>query len=311
MTTNLNATLEFALRTHLVAGPTPTLPSTRCVRVSTLQKLLLEIMKPTGLRLSGATAIRQLRDAGIAQPHWARRPNQSEPTIEFMLLGLHDLGDPDAAELLQAWLPRGVLAYGTAIALHNLSTQRLPHAHLVDPGQFEMPTDVARLPASNPAADTPNSASRHHDPLGTLAFTLQGVRHYVSKRTLPIAATQRIHLHALATGRVTTVAQTLVDCLRKPLPCGGPSVIYEAWETGWPLCADGAIAACIDAWGALDIDLCRVGALIERLDLAFDGLMQTRIENARERRKDGPFDALFAGLHYGSFDERWRLQVAE
>lgn len=300
--TGANADVESALHAVVAGGPTETLPSVRCMRTKSLEGALREALNAQQPgRHSGRRALKRLVEHRLARPVFVQRPKEDRPSSEFYEVGLHDLGPIGAFELLMAWNPAGVLAYASAITLHELSTQRLPIAHLVVLKEPRPPTAV-------PPPASAGRSTRSHDPHGQLAFVRDGIRHYESTRSLPIARTQEIQLHELARGRVTSIAQTLLDCLRKPLPCGGVSVIFEAWETGWPRCSEKALVAVLDAWRWPDVDLRRIGWLATALQLDLPPQLAEHCERAR-KVPDAWEAPLFAGLTFERRDEDWKLLV--
>jgi predicted transcriptional regulator of viral defense system len=47
-----------------------------------------------------------------------------------------------------------------------------------------------------------------------------------------LVQTQWRFVHELSRIRVTSLEQTLLDTLHRPLNCGGAAVVFEAWDTG-------------------------------------------------------------------------------
>jgi hypothetical protein len=138
-------------------------------------------------------------------------------------------------ELLMAGKPSGVVCYFSAVALHALTTQLIEHHHVAElrpegpgPASARPEEDVAERPERPPA-----SGSRRPRGLGKLLFRFQGVPFYSTRRSARLVPGVQTRGHGpRAQIRITTVEQTLLDTLYKPFHCGGPEVVFEAWQEG-------------------------------------------------------------------------------
>lgn len=316
--------VALALLNHLAEGPTDDLRSVRCFRTSQFRSLLLQLnegrQRPSGVALEAS-----LRQLGYVRPLRVDVGRAHRPKDAFMMAGLHNLGPPSAEELLQVWSPSGVLAYFTAISIHQLSTQIPPYCVLVE---TRSPTPTVRPEAPQKMLDH-NGDQRHRDEdrpargeddrarhqrqhaIGQLAFTYEGMPHYISERQLPLRHSQDVVLHPLTTGTVTTVAQTLADTLRHPIACGGPAVIVEAWENGFDIADLGELDDCLGAWGDDELDARRLGWLCESLNLELPPALAARVDAACANLAQARIAPLFQGLNVGAVDDRWRLRVAQ
>jgi hypothetical protein len=131
--------------------------------------------------------------------------------------------------------PAGVVSYFSAVAFHALTTQLVGHHH------------VAELQRQGPGPKSPRSAdelverpepsatvgSRQPRGLGKLLFRSRGVPFYSSRRSARLVPGVQMRDHGpRAQVRITTLEQTLLDTLYKPFYCGGPEVVFEAWQEG-------------------------------------------------------------------------------
>jgi hypothetical protein len=132
--------------------------------------------------------------------------------------------------------PSGVVCYFSAVAFHALTTQLVEHHHVAElqpqgsrPESRRRPEeDVAERPEKPPA-----SGSRKRRGLGKLLFHFQGIPFYSTRRSARLVPGVQTRGHGpRAQVRITTLEQTLLDTLYKPFHCGGPEVVFEAWQEG-------------------------------------------------------------------------------
>jgi hypothetical protein len=130
-------------------------------------------------------------------------------------------------ELLQAYRSDGAICYFTAIAFHSLSTQPPVHHHIA------IPTESYVRSATTVPTTTKRLSAASRNPLGTLLFNYDGMPFYKTsreKRLLP--GVQSRYIGPTTVIRITNLEQTLIDTLHRPLHCGGPAVVFEAWGQG-------------------------------------------------------------------------------
>ncbi len=71
------------------------------------------------------------------------------------------------------------------------------------------------------------------NPLGTALFGYGGLPYYkTSRETRLLRGSQLRYIAPTAIIRITDLEQTLLDTLQRPLHCGGPAVVFEAWDQG-------------------------------------------------------------------------------
>jgi len=173
-----------------------------------------------------------LKEIGLLTPIAIDQyPDSSKRSTRFYRLDVSRKAQsqPSPLELLQAYNEAGVICYFTAIAFHSLSTQPPVHHHLGIPIE-PRPKAAQVLPRK---VSVSRSESRKADPLGTWLFTYKGLRYYQTsreKRLIPGIQTRITGPTSLI--RITVLEQTLLDTLHRPLSCGGPAVVMEAWEQG-------------------------------------------------------------------------------
>jgi hypothetical protein len=216
--------------------PTETLPSTRCIARPVLADLIREIQAtidlPKSRTASAASIITQLQHARVirAVPLEDRAATVGRDRLFAVGLGV----DPDGLhpfELLQAHAPDGVICYMSAVDAHALTSQPVTQHHIARPETAPTrtaPVDDSALTAAG-RFSTPGGTRPH--PAGRPAFLFQGVPYFVSKRDPRyLQSFQRRALNQSSQYRVTSLEQTLLDTLHRPMRCGGPAVVFEAWE---------------------------------------------------------------------------------
>jgi hypothetical protein len=214
--------------------------------------------------------------------------------------------DLDPAELLQSHAPDGVLCYFTALALHELTTQPTAHQHVAR-------RRLARTKASDLLRDDRRAPATglRPAPLGQWQFTVHGTPYYLTFRDPHnLVGTEQRLLSDKARVTVTTLEQTLLDTLHRPMSCGGPPVVFEAWETAPQLGLDVTrMAALLTTIG--DARLARrTGWMLQQIDLPVPPVLDDTIRILRAQVPDtsAPVPAL-AGMPYRVLDATWHLLV--
>jgi predicted transcriptional regulator of viral defense system len=116
-------------------------------------------------------------------------------------------------------------------------------------------------------------------------------------------------VHELSRIRVTTVEQTLVDTLHRPMSCGGAAVVFEAWDTGADRLDHNSLATLLARVDDPRLTR-RVGYMLShRLGTLEPHLLS--VLTAAQRRSPVLTDAvsLLNGVPYTTHDARWNLLV--
>jgi hypothetical protein len=313
--------LDRTFLTGLVAGvaarleqPTDVLPSVRCVARPALVEILLavrdELAVPGHKELTATTLLEVLEDAGIAHAVALKDRAKNVRVDRLYAIGFGGAStDLDPLELLQAHEPKGVVCYFTALALLGLTTQLPAHHH------------IARLVS---AVDTPDAAAatRAPDPtvndgvvhaaappsLGSRAFSYQGTSYYTTRREKHrVVGVQTRQINEKSRYRVTTLEQTLADTLHRPQSCGGPAVVFEAWNAAGDQLDGARLVALVRAIGD--------DRLVRRVGYMLSQFAPARVEAARDLMQDrmstegGEPIPLLVGIPHTSVDEQWGVGV--
>jgi hypothetical protein len=218
-----------------LAAPTSEWPTVRCWTKPALDRIFKQVrdeLAAEGMEsgLSHTSLLEWLCRLRLASPLCA----ESE-SLYLLEIGANAEAEVDPYELLMAGKPSGVVCYFSAVAFHALTTQLVEHHHVAElrpPGPAaesgRPEEDVAERPERSPA-----SGSRRPRGLGKLLFRFQGVPFYSTRRSARLVPGVQTRDHGpRARVRITTLEQTLLDTLYKPFHCGGPEVVFEAWQEG-------------------------------------------------------------------------------
>lgn len=238
--------------------PTDEHPNTRWLSEPALRRLLVAVRDSAGApqAFSGKVLLDSLVACGLARPLPVASvpPGKKAFTAYCLELG----GNPSITpqELLVTTQPnfrKTALCYFTAIQYHDLTTQVAPHHHIAV---------LKDYPARSAAVPEPSDRIPSQ---GTLLFEFEGTRCYETMRDrtlVPGVQTVRTAEHSLA--RITTFEQTLLDTLHRPWACGGPAVVFEAWERGAPRIDEARLAQYMSTIPATALAR-RIGYLLEQL----------------------------------------------
>lgn len=291
-----------------IGEPSGARPTVRCWSESALSQELVAVRKELEERrisvpLSGAGLLAWLQELKLARAVPVESP-ESERPVRFFVLGLERFaGEPqvDPIELLQAYAPQGVVCYFTALAFHALTTQPPSHHHVA--------VLAARSKEREAAPPRPATARlmRTYNPLGKLAFRHQGVPYFLTRRESQLVpGVQQRYLNSRALVRITSREQTLLDTLHRPLNCGGPEVVFEAWRTGVEDMDASRLAELIVLADHPHLRR-RVAAMLDLMDYPSGDDLRAVLE--RGRVPSEPPIPLLAGMEYSRLDPRWCVLV--
>ena len=285
-------------------APSDVIPNIRWMSRQSLIHLLVEIRSSLGVSktLSGVEMLNTLVDCNLAQKLQIDSvPAGKSPFFIYCL----DLGDVPAVtpmELLMATqsdFKKAAICYFTALQYHELTTQVAPYHHIAVLKNHP-PRHVVSSQAGNPPS------------LGTQLFTFEGTPYYATMRDrLLIPGVQTVRIASHFQMRVTTLEQTLLDTLHRPWSCGGPSVVYEAWERGTPIIDDARLAQYLSELPNPDL-MRRVGYLLEQNEHAVTdtGLKQMLLEAKRRAKVGGKIAVpLLPNTPSQAWNSEWGLYV--
>jgi len=281
--------------TRIVAGlnerlktPSDTIPNVQWLSEYPLRRLLLDVARTAQVSPmpSGRTLLKMLVDSQLARqlpPDDFPDVFQSPAIYSLELGGTPSISPIELLQTTQASFQRSVICYFTALAYHELTTQETPHHHVA----------ILKEPAKRPQPEsatgrTPAGKSEGGSSLGTLLFRYQGIPYYFTQRDpalMPGIQTVRYSQSCLV--RMTTLEQTLLDTLHRPWSCGGPAVVFEAWERGVPLLDDTRLAHCLKMIGRTDFTR-RAGYMLEQFGHAVTDIdLQALLSDVKDKVKAG------------------------
>jgi hypothetical protein len=285
----------------------------RCWKLSTLRREIRAITKSNQavLRTTFPPAhvvIEQLKRMGLIHSIKVQSPNDAELN-DFLLLDMEaGKGEPIyPLELLQAYLPDGVVCYFSAINYYELTTQVVAHHHVA---RLNPPRAKNTLVPGD--ATEPTGEAVERNPLGTEIFHFEDVGYYLNKRDASLVAGVQFRVVSPRCWlRITTLEQTLLDALMQPVRCGGEAVALEAWETGAKQIDMDRMAEHLAKIQRDDLDR-RVGAVLEMIgvDFAASPLGQ-RLNSVRSllMTQDVPEISLLAGFEFSELNKTWKVRT--
>lgn len=286
------------------ASPSEELPSVRCVPrpllIRALNRIQDELDVPARRRIPGSKHLDRLKKSGLVAPILVHDLPTGEARDPFYVLGLGAKpSDVTPLEILMALEPKGVVCYFSALQFYSLTTQVVPHHHIALLANWES--------KSTSAATGTLSANRSFDPLGKAQFRYEGATYYLTNRDralLPGVQTRYLNDKTLI--RITTLEQTLLDALHRPLSCGGPEVVLEAWENGLDTLQEARLIQYVDQIGDPSL-LRRIGYLLQSLDYKPKSALRSRIEEVRNA--ESRMIPLFQGYSPSYIDPVWNLEI--
>lgn len=309
-----SAETQNALLTAILgrfSEPSSTSLNPACVTESTLYRLLGEL-SPSVLRSGGSKAaiLDWLLQVGLlSRVPVEYQDGESARRTRFYAFDTRKgvSSSPTPFEMLQAYDPDGVICYFSAIAFYALSTQTVVHHHvatLKDAAQVDA-SHVARTEAS--AARGPLRRAERN-PLGTSLFAYGGVPYYQTSRLRRLIPGVKLrYIGPTAVIRITTLEQTLLDTLHRPLNCGGPSVVFEAWEQALPSLSEMRLIEHLDAMNHPQT-IQRVGCILANLNYEPGPKLAAVLDNCVRKldpADESQYRQLLPGVKYENLRMPW------
>ncbi|WP_438479697.1 hypothetical protein [Oleiharenicola lentus] len=306
----------FAYFTHHFATATVDHPTVRCWSLPSLKRALnaarshlQETKQISSSFPRGNDLVTWLVEIGLAYRLPLVPAQAASPRAEFYVLelGAGPQSTVSAHELLQAADPEGVICFFSALVFHELTTQSAPFHHIAKLMEGPLPL--------RPEIRTPTlvSSSAEKDPrnrLGSLLFTYQDVLFFTTKRhAYLVTGVQTQLLNPQTLIRFTVLEQSLLDTLVNPEACGGQSVVFEAWERGWPK-ANWSTVRDILREAGLPLTR-RFAALSKILQLPLAPELSRYLHECRVAAdfRDAPPLQLLRGVSGQQIDSEWNVQL--
>jgi hypothetical protein len=291
------------------ARPSTRLPTVRCVSRTVLSRLLTSLRDDIGApgytSFAPGEMIASLTHAGLLHQLPVDFEENAGPRTALYLVGLEtSTANVDPVELLVGWEPEGVLCYFTALQLHSLTTQVPSHHHIA---RLTTQASTKTIRDRGRSGHDEGADQRRFDPLGTLQFRYEGVSYYRTNRESRLMpGTVARDFSDKTRCRVTTLEQTLIDTLHRPLACGGPPVVLEAWTRG---VSDLSPARLHDYLVELGDDRItrRIGHLLEMNDFRAKEPLLRLLEVVRSRSSGAAPISLLPGIPYIHLDTAWQI----
>ena len=245
---------------------------------------------------------------GLIHSIKVQSPNDAELN-DFLLLDMEaGKGEPIyPLELLQAYLPDGVVCYFSAINYYELTTQVVAHHHVARLNPPRSKNSLATVDATKPVGETVE-----RNPLGTEIFHFEDVGYYLNKRDASLVPGIQFRVVSPRCWlRITTLEQTLLDALMQPVRCGGEAVALEAWETGVKQIDADRMGEHLAKIQRDDLDR-RVGAVLEMIGANFSAsTLGQRLNAARDRliTEALPEISLLAGFEFPELNKTWNVRT--
>jgi hypothetical protein len=306
-----------------VAAPTDQWPNVRCWKKSSLNRLFKQVRKeisePKPIE-SNADILDWLIQVGLACAI------HTDPELFYLLeIGAGSTGEIEPAELMMAYQPTGVTCYFSAISFYSLTSQLPSHHHvaiLTGPVQPDPSPDVRNEAAldNHPPPLRPKpvehrlSPARTRSPFGTSVFSYAGVPYYLTTRMKALVPGVQDRINGpRGRFRITTLEQTLLDTFHKPLSCGGPAVVLEAWhEAIGSRNLDEERLVCYLQQIDHTLTTRRLGALLRRFDYQPGNVLERYLDELKHtfsRAAQRSTISLLPGFDYTDLDPDWLVRL--
>ena len=245
-------------------------------------------------------------------------------TFYLLEMGAGPGSEIDPLELMMAYEPSGVVCYFSALAFHSLTSQVPSHHHVAVLTDNSIPDDSQgarhgeRVPhqsggdTQREKALTEKSAHIKQtrntaNVLGRPAYSYLDIPYYLTRRKQRLIPGVQTRSHGpRGRFRITTIEQSLLDTLYKPLHCGGPAVVLEAWQKAT---SSGSIDEERITEYLIQMDYQsttrRVGAVLNLLGYSPGAVLKSCLDQAKQKLvRDAPHAqiSLLPGFEYTNLD---------
>lgn len=293
----------------------PSLPTVRCLTRKTLVGVFRDTKKELGLPSTFPTGIKILNaliSMGLATRIPVEETVKSAPSNEFYLMGFQGSHEReiDPLELLQAFSQEGIICYLSALGHLELTTQVPVHHHIAIPTR-EQP-DMIKEPLGTAPSLDPSENTPKRSKLGTHIFSYEGIPYYSTKRVISsIPGIKERILSPWSMIRMTTIEQTLLDTLQYPYHCGGPDVVFEAWQTAQDRYEEEDL---LEGLKRIDLPplIRRLGAVYNLLNYKPSKCLGAFLKEKRDQfftQSENPLIPLLRGLTFSQLDSYWNVLV--
>lgn len=299
-----------------IAEPTSVLPTVRCWSLTSLATMVQDIKQSSLPSTFPDTPeiLKHLINIGWAYPIDVDVPPATASRSKKLYLldigAAHEI-NVDPLELLQAYKPMGVLCYFSALTFHSLTTQFATHHHIAT--IYKTSTVKKTVSQISLADKTEESVvSNRTLSLGEELFRYQGIPCYLTKRSTSVLVGVQTRIIGPRTNiRIATLEQTLLDTLHKPRYCGGPSVVFEAWEEGLTRLDEELLNNYLQKIGSSPL-LRRVGAMLELFNFTPSSELSSTLERSLEFSSLGYIPntiPILPGFEFPVLKPKWKVMT--
>jgi predicted transcriptional regulator of viral defense system len=292
-------------------------PSVQWVSEYSLIKLLVQVRNELQLsaNLSGKYLLKALVESSLATRKIINDvPQGKNPHVVYCLEfgGVPEISSEELLLTTQSDFLKTVICYFSAICHHELTTQIPAYHHIARLKNMGKRSREEHLKVLSLKQEGVGNSLNVKPSLGTLLFTYDGTLYYQTTRDQTLVpGVQEVQFSPTLLARVTTLEQTLLDTLHNPWSCGGPAVVFEAWQNGVPLIDDSLFNEYLCKIGRVDFDL-RVGYMLEQFeyDYCSEGLAK-RFVNAKKliKQRNLPLLPLLPKVPGQNKNMEWGLLV--
>jgi len=295
-----------------VLEPTEEFPTVRCWKRYALKKLIMRVVRTNSSELKAsvfATAeevIRSLLKIGWLKTIPLESLDQDAVAMYFLEMEAREGDMIDPLEVLQGYMPEGVLCYFGVLSYLELTTQIPPFFHVASMDKSPLPHEWRES-----SLHLVDEGSHYKNPMGQEIFRFEGAHCYKTRRNAALVpGIQLRNFGPRATLRMTTLEQALLDALIYPTQCGGQSVVFEAWERGVERWNSDRMADYLLRINKPSFDR-RVGAMLEVLGFSnSSSRLYDRLMGVRKNIGSSTSEiSLLNGMSYLGFNEQWKVRI--
>jgi len=285
------------------------LPGVSCVSRAMLKRELVVIRDELSFaghkRVTADTIIRHLLQSGLLSQVPLEGEDRARRHVEVYLVGLGSATSVvSPVELLTAIEPYGVVCFFSALQIYELTTQLPSHHNVAVLTKASSRGGVRARIDGNVAASV---TRRQRNPMGEFVFSFGELPYYRNRRCRKLVpGVKWRYLGQKTRYRVTTMEQTLLDMLQHPLPCGGPAVVFEAWENALLVFDEERLLEYLMVLRN-DVLARRVGSMLDFLAHECGSGLAQFLGDVRSRmtKEETAYVSLLAGMHYLQPDKKW------
>jgi predicted transcriptional regulator of viral defense system len=266
-----------------------------CLRAKELRQLIKPIIGP-----NTKDFIVHLVNSGVIREIPVTSSESAKLPVLYLIHDRFETGELDPRIILSTAVPNGIICYLGALEYYELTTQLPPFYHIAKIDNRSQPERQNTGKATLIKNNKPKS-------IGQLQFYYDNTPCYMTQRSSYTLSGEITGYISAVPIRLTSLEQTLLDSLEKPMHCGGGDIVFEAWETADKNSNinEQKLLKCLTDINNMKLSR-RCGCMLDIIGYPYGEELATYLNNAFTN-DDEPIMLMRGNSSYNTLDKKWKV----